>query len=219
MMLVPAQMRMQKKEAKQQPNPEKLLQLMKKQLLNLAACWSLMLWISGVTISSWRWIKRPSQVKNLFKSTVMTSGMTKHVFSLKIIEVTPLYYGYHPNTRLVQFSLIFYAHICRIRIQPSLARTHLKVTQTNLHLVNSFTRMRNFRSSKQGSSFIGYLLPSTHSLPLTTVKRTRLTRLFWVGWIYSIALTNWQVWTTFWTRLWFVVTKFPRITQINNRSK
>ena len=37
-MLVPAQMRMQKKAAKQLPNPEKLLQLMKKQLLNLAAC-------------------------------------------------------------------------------------------------------------------------------------------------------------------------------------
>ena len=30
--------------------------------------------------------------------------------------------------------------------------------------------------------------------------------LFWVGWIYSIVLTNWQVWTTFWTRSQFVVT-------------
>ena len=37
-MPVPAQMRMQKKVAKQLPNPEKLLQLMRKQLLNLAAC-------------------------------------------------------------------------------------------------------------------------------------------------------------------------------------
>ena len=37
-MLVPAQMRMQKKVAKLLPNPGKLPQLMKKQLLNLAAC-------------------------------------------------------------------------------------------------------------------------------------------------------------------------------------
>ena len=43
--------------------------------------------------------------------------------------------------------------------------------------------------------------------------------LFWVGWLYSIVSTNWQVWTTFWTRLWFVVTKFPQITRLNNRSK
>ena len=41
--------------------------------------------------------------------------------------------------------------------------------------------------------------------------RYKLPILFWVGWIYSIVSTNWQVWTTFWTGLSFVVTKFPQI--------
>ena len=36
-----------------------------------------------------------------------------------------------------------------------------------------------------------------------------LLRMFWVGWLYSIVLTNWQVWTTFWTRLWSRLTYFP----------